>query len=273
DILHGRSHDGLGPSGEHVDAVAVHDRRAGAVRPGQRSHLTSDRSDGNRPWDALELPGPCSGRDDYVGRSVASFFSHDSNHAVTALIDPDGAVFHHPGTQPLRVEQQRPDQPFRINRAFMRGPECTGGAAEPGPSCFHFAGVEPVGQVAVLSLPGHTGTEVAALRVISGDPGDSLPPKSDVDPRRLQQCRGERRIQLATGETKLQSGVVGSGLDLRGKHPGRRLPGLAVVSAVLYNDNSAAGHSQLPAAGSPYRSATDDRNIRRGSHLYFDETF
>ena len=52
-------------------------------------------------------------------------------------------------------------------------------------------------------------------------------------PGRLQECRSERRVELAAGKAELEHWVLGLGLDLGGQHARGRLPGLTAVSALL----------------------------------------
>lgn len=272
DVLHRRSNDRFVGPRQHVTAVAVHNRGAGTVGPGERGHLALYRSYGDRPRNSLDLASPSSGREDDIARAVSSILANDADGTITSQIDADRGVRHDPCSGPFGVGQQRSNQALRLDGPFVRGPERARASAKPGPPGAHFVGIEPIREVTLLPLPGHPRAQVPGFGLVGGHPGDSFSPKTDVDSGPLQECRSKRRVELTPGKAELEDWVLRVGLDLGGQHARGSLPGLTAVSTLLHHNDAAAAERQFPGAGRPDGATTYNRNIGRSSHLYFDET-
>ena len=70
-------------------------------------------------------------------------------------------------------------------------------------------------------------------------------------------------------QAQLEQGVVLLGLELRGKHSGRRAPRLTALSFGVQQQHATTGQGQLPGASGTYRATTHHDNIVGSLHLYF----
>jgi hypothetical protein len=137
----------------------------------------------------------------------------------------------------------------------------------------NFRGIEPVTDVALLSLPCHLGSEHNGLRLAAGDMSNAGLPPSDVDSDFSSKGRGEGLVVFPSGQTELEERVVGAGVHLGSQHSGRGAPSFASGAAPFANQDPPAGQCEFSGAGGPYRAAPDDDNIIRCGHLGLDETF
>ena len=69
-------------------------------------------------------------------------------------------------------------------------------------------------------MPGDLVLEAIRGGVIERDGGYACAPEADIDPRRLQERRGEGLVEIARAHREGDE-RLGAGLDLRRQHPGR----------------------------------------------------
>ena len=261
--------DRLVAPGHQVAAAAVDDRAPGAGGPGKRRHLSPHRRHRHGPRHATDRPGPGAGRDDHVARRVPAPPARHAGHPVPPRLDRRSPRPARRST-PSRAASCRS---AATSRSGSRAPSCGAqsaprGRAEPRPPALHLVGVEPVGEMPLLPLPGHLRPQVAGFVLVRRGPGDALAPEPDVDAGGLPQRLGQRAVELPGRQSQLQERVLRLGLQLRGQHSRRRLPSLALLALGIEHQHAAPGQRQLPGAGGAYRPTTHHDNIVGSSHLY-----
>ncbi len=184
DVLHRRSNDRFVGPRQHITAVAVHDRGASTVGPGERGHLAPHRSYGDRPGNSLDLASPRSGREDDIARAVSSILANDADGTITSQIDPDRGVRHDLRSGPFGVGQQRSNEALRLDGPFVRGPERTRA----------FGQARAIGR----SLRRHRANP-------RGDSAASARPPSRAGPRLRSRRRQPRRFLLSKDRCRCRS--------------------------------------------------------------------
>ena len=173
------------------------------------------------------VAGPGARGEDDVGRRVAAVPPDDSDDPVAALVDPRRRC--------LRPRSRRAAaRPPGARRTSFSGSSAPSRAAQSapavGPSHGQRAFTSSASSQSLRWLcwrcQAHLRPELRRLGLGRRDPGDPFAPETDVDAGGLAERRGERGVELPTGQAQLEQRVVGVGLDLRGEHAGGGAPGL-----------------------------------------------
>src|SRR5689334_7878121 len=146
DVFHGRAQDRLVAAGHEIAAVAVDDRPARALGPGQRRHLAAHRC--YRYWtrNTLDRTRPGARGQKHVRGIVAISLPYHASDAIAALQDGQRQIVVHGCTEACRIGQQRGHQLFGFERAFARRPQGSGSHAEPRPAGPDLLRIQPVAE-------------------------------------------------------------------------------------------------------------------------------
>src|SRR5262249_42143601 len=247
--------------------TAVEDCSANRLGPGQGQHLPANRCHRQRNGQAGEIAAPrARGNDNLLGR-IASAFSFDRHNPVAARLESARLVADQLGAVPDGISAKRLDQALGIERTLASGPKCPKVWTDPGPSFFHLRGIQPIAQVALLSLPGYLRSKTANVGFAQCDIGNSISPESDLDASRLFQGGNQIRIEFAPRNAQLEKSVAVASFDLGSQHARGGAPGLPSVGLGVEDAHTASGSRKLASASGADGAATHDNNVSGIRHL------
>ncbi len=269
-ILHGRARDRLFTPRDQIPTPAVDDRAPGPGRPGKRRHLPSHRGDRNGSRHPADRPGPGARGHHHASSRVAATLARYPGHPLAPGLDRHRRILLHRDAEPAAVLSQSGYQPLGLHRTLVRGPERPVGRSEPRPPALYLVGIQPVGEVSLLPLPGDLRPQPSRFRLVAPRPrrcprarARYRCPWSPEAPRQAGRSAHAPPGPAPAADPPARLPAAGASIPAAAFHP------WPVLALGLEHQHPPSGQCQLPGAGGAYRPTTHHDNIVGSSHLYF----